>query len=421
MSRLQPSLREIEDRLFDPSDELLARWCGQGPPLPEETRQDLENTPRARFLRDLRRRLDQESIPSQGKATEPSLAIDLEAPLPGRVAHLIDRHIATRDRFAGTRESAAGQMRLISHPLGLEDATLDWDMGEPLAVLLWRETSTPGVWSGWPLASETDYASDWDILLEEEDQPYEPLIAMVQLWNPVQFPLAHSAPIIGQVSPRRLQTLATAFADSLMAGEGEPRPSRPGSIMERLVSNGELLLCGTPLGGPADPRRRYQELYYAAAGILRAAAQATVARINARDTAPAPMDWATATWQRLAEGLRDLARQCGQALLPLDPVVVMGTVSPDDAPTPALPGYRIPGLLAIESLPEETHGVLKIRLTRLGREPLTLRLLLDGDPLEWHQLEDDKSEVTLFLAPQPGLALEIRDKGGPIHTWELNP
>ena len=66
MSRLQPSLREIEDRLFDPSDELLARWCGQGPPLPEETRQDLENTPRARFLRDLRRRLDQESILSQG-------------------------------------------------------------------------------------------------------------------------------------------------------------------------------------------------------------------------------------------------------------------------------------------------------------------------------------------------------------------
>jgi hypothetical protein len=137
------------------------------------------------------------------------------------------------------------------------------------------------------------------------------------------------------------------------------------------------------------------------------------------------MDWTTATWQRLADGLRDLARQFGQALLPLEPVAVMGTFSQEVAPTTAPdshePGYRIPGLLAIEPLPEETQGVLKIRLTHLGREPLTLRLLLDGDPLEWHQLDDDKRDVILYLAPQPGLALEIRGNGGLTHTWKLNP
>lgn len=429
MTNLKPPLQEIENRLFDPSPPLIDRWLTNDQTLPEDTRHDLEKDPRARFLREIQLQTSVETHdPSTENLSHLPLSIDTDAPLPGRIAALIHHHLVTRERYAGIREPEAGQMRLISPPLSGGGIPLDWDMSSPMAVLLWRETATPGVWSGWLLASETDYATDWDILLEREDEPYDPLVAMIQLWNPVQIALSSAFPILGQLSAQRLETLATAFADSLLTAPAAPIPARPGHLMERLVSNGQLLLCGTPLGGSGDPRRRYQELYLAATEILKESARLAVAahaRAAEANANPPVTDWLSATWERLSFGLRDLANQLGQPLLPLAPITAMGAVDENEGIVSAhedqIRGYRIPGMLDIEALPLDSPVVLKLRLSHQARQPLALRLLMEGDVLESHCLTTDQPQLTLFIEPQPGLSLEIQVNEGPSHRWSLHP
>lgn len=429
MTNLKPPLREIEYRLFDPSPSLIDRWIAQDPQLAAETRRELETDPRACFLRDMQLQASREPH-GPGVETPRDLPLRLESdpPLPSRIADLIRRHLVTRDHYAGIREAEAGQMRLISLPWRGDGVPLERGLGAPLAVLLWRETATPDVWSGWLLASETDYATDADALLEREDEPYDPLVAMVQLWNPVQITLNSAHPVIGQLAVSRLETLATAYADRQRAGTAAPIPARPGQLMERLVSNGQLLLCGTPLGGSEDPRRRYQELYLAAAAMLNAAARHAVAS-HARDPEPPATprltDGLAAMWERLSRRLRDLAHQLGQPLLPVDPITAMGTepqtagVIRDEEDQSR--GYRIPGILTIEALPLASPTVLKLHLSHLARQPLTLRLLLEGDVLESHCLTTDQPQLTLFIEPQPGLFLELQVNEGPSHRWSLHP
>ena len=429
MTNLKPPLRAIEYRLFDPSPSLIACWIAQDPRLAAETRRELETDPRACFLRDIQLQTSREPHdPGVEMPRHLPLRLENDRPLPSRIADLIRRHLVTRDHHAGIREAVAGQMRLISLPWRGDRGPLEWDLGTPLAVLLWRETATPGVWSGWLLANETDYATDADILLEREDEPYDPLVAMVQLWNPVQIIPGSSHPLIGQLGVSRLETLATAYADRQRAGAEAPIPARPGQLMERLASNGQLLLCGTPLGSGEDPRRGYQVLYLAAAALLNASARHAVASPACEAEPPGTARLThglAAMWERLSCGLRDLAHQLGQPLLPLEPITAMGT-EPRTAGVirgqeDQRRGYRIPGILTIEVLPLASPTVLKLHLSHLARQPLTLRLLLEGDVLEAHCLTTDQPELTLFIAPQPGLFLELQVNEGPGHRWSLHP
>ncbi len=429
MTNLKPPLREIEYRLFDPSPSLIARWIALDPRLAADTRRELETDPRACFLRDVQLQTCREPHdPGVEMPRHRPLRLESDPPLPSRIADLIRRHLVTRDHYLGIRGAVAGQMRLLSLPWRGAGGPLELDLGAPLAVLLWRETATPGVWSGWLLASETDYATDADILLEREDEPYDPLVAMVQLWNPVQITPSSAHPVIGQLAVSRLETLANAYADRQRVGSA-PLPPRPGQLMERLVSNGQLLLCGTPLGGSEDPRRRYQELYLAAAAMLNASCRHAVASHACEPeqppATPSLTDGLAATWDRLSCGLRDLAHQLGQPLLHLDPITAMGTEPRTAGVIRAQEnqrrGYRIPGILAIEALPMASPAVLKLHLSHLAHQPLTLRLLLEEDELESHRLTTDQPHLTLFIEPQPGLLLEVQVNEGPSHRWSLHP
>ena len=39
------------------------------------------------------------------------------------------------------------------------------------------------LWQGWMAASEADWASAFDVLLEPGDEPFEPMFGLIQAWN----------------------------------------------------------------------------------------------------------------------------------------------------------------------------------------------------------------------------------------------
>ncbi len=260
---LHPPIETIEEDLLSPSDRLIERWIANDPTLPAETRRALEGSSMARS----KRQIFEDAIIASRVVLPATIKVG-EATTPPPLLEMIERRSATREKFPGVEATSPGQLRLVQ---GGED------MNRPLAILLWKETEeAPGVWAGWMASREVDYASFWDVLLEDGDQPCDPLVAMIQLWNPVQVCTGSVGRVLGKLSEERLATMATTFADFLSGERPDASHSRPGTLVDRLTTTGERLMTGTPVGEEEDPRRRYQDLYFAAAGMVKDVARLAV-------------------------------------------------------------------------------------------------------------------------------------------------
>lgn len=145
--------------------------------------------------------------------------------------------------------------------------------GRLLGVLLDKKLPGSERWQGFMAASEADWASAHDVLLEPGDEPFEPLFGLIQAWNPVT--LAPSpqqvARVQGEISATRLAAIR-AVHDEFVSATRLATPPEPGRIALRSVGGGSFsVLSGTPLG-PQDERAQYQQLYRDAAQRLSAAA-----------------------------------------------------------------------------------------------------------------------------------------------------
>jgi hypothetical protein len=152
----------------------------------------------------------------------------------------------------------------------------DWDSGRLVQVtingvvlgVLLDHHLKDRQWAGWLAASETSWASTFDVLLEPEDDPFEPLFGVIQAWNPLTLEQSSdiSAKVVGEVSASRLAAIR-AVAQECVAGFTSNIPVEPGRIALRLVGGERMVLTGTPLG-PSDPRHDYQRAYHAVAARL---------------------------------------------------------------------------------------------------------------------------------------------------------
>jgi hypothetical protein len=97
----------------------------------------------------------------------------------------------------------------------------------PLHVLLDAPAEAPAVWHGWLVSGEPDYAGWWDFVLQEQDAPFDPEAAMVQLWNPCAFTCRWRRASSGSLSPARLQAVRSLAADFAVGPRRRPT-SRPG-------------------------------------------------------------------------------------------------------------------------------------------------------------------------------------------------
>lgn len=189
--------------------------------------------------------------------------------------------------------------------------------GRMLGVLL-DKCLHDSLWRGWMAASEADWASAFDVLLEPDDEPFEPMFGLIQTWNVVTLEQSPQlcARVLGEISATRLAAVR-AVHDEWAVQQPLATEPEPGRIALRTAGGAFSVLSGTPLG-VGDPRADYQGLYLEAAARLTARLQTTPAPGQFPAAAPAAEGWWSRTRRWFAA---DVVARPAMALLALVVVV----------------------------------------------------------------------------------------------------
>lgn len=392
MLKLTPPLTVIEANLFDPSFAMLRRWSAESgarlssadsvSPVAEPDRQEL--------IRDWNE--CQAAIPHPPAATSP-------CPMPASLVAKIRQRIASQDR-APPLQPAPGLIVRIDRPIGPQ-GSLDWEMPQPLAVLLAGPTEERDLWQGWLMAWETDYASDGDLILDDQDDPHDPLAAMVQVWNPLQLYWPAASAVLGQLQPERLAAVRD-LALEMSKTSPEPGTGRAGTLVQRATSGGHLVLTGMPLVDADDPRWRYREFYFAAADLVRNMARQSV-------SAHLPRPW----WQSLLNAFQEGTRAAGLGLTPM-PIAALGPaeLEVERLEVERAASWQLADWLACRLIPGATGDSVRLQLRLLQSEPLLVGLQRGERVRQQARLTPEMPETALIAGADQGLTFFIRDATG---------
>ncbi|OAD20568.1 hypothetical protein THIOM_003722, partial [Candidatus Thiomargarita nelsonii] len=182
----------MENELFTPSINLICRFAADDPSVTPTLKNALAKNAEAQQL--VKEIKENQSVNNETQASTTALPAFLR------------EQIRRRRKVLSAQFSpvpTAGQILRIDEIRG-PSGLLDWDLPRPLAALLGEPTETADVWYGWMVTSETDYATDWDMLLEPEDEPFDPIAGMIQIWNPVYIYLPSTSRILAELKPARL-------------------------------------------------------------------------------------------------------------------------------------------------------------------------------------------------------------------------
>lgn len=290
---LYPSLSEIEQRLFAVPDAWLLRLAENDPDVPAELCE-------AAFSdREVRERIDalREAL-SDDLLVDADEATDMSEP-PPFIKTLIAQKVAAAQADFGAFPSPGQMLRLTQLPTP-EGRPADLLIAAPLTVLLDGTASNGRLWHGWMMAQEVQYAGFWDMLLEPEDEPFDPFCGMVQLWNPITLylPANFQANVVGRLNPSRLSAVR-ALAQEFVQGDPVLPQSRPGFIAARATESGLGVVTGSPLGKDDDPRRAYQQCYHHVAELLNAPALAWLHATATAGILDKLRDGVAAAWREL--------------------------------------------------------------------------------------------------------------------------
>jgi hypothetical protein len=118
----------------------------------------------------------------------------------------------------------------------------------------------PDQWRAFMVAPECDWAGYSDVLLEPNDEPFDPICGMVQTWNSVLVRRQQRASdnVLGELSANRLATIRKTSTE--VTFDFSDVGSEPGVIALRSLNNGTAILTGTKLN-PQDIRLAYRAVY----------------------------------------------------------------------------------------------------------------------------------------------------------------
>lgn len=298
---LWPPLAHIEEKWFTPSDELFNHWINDPDSLPSDLHAELDAHPKAQQLNALHSQMDEADI---------AAAIGTPLVLPEHLRELIKRRTAAQTAKIST-DHQPGQIRFISHLTGPSGYVVNQDLPQVVAVVLNEPTASDQVWYAWMTAEEIRYASYWDVILEEEDQPIDPMVGMVQVWNPVMVYLPSTERIVGQLSETRLQAIRAVAYDYLLGSDLDPSEAAPGILGYRILAehNNRRVYTGTPLSGSDDPRWQYQLIYHQVADAVREPAQIALAELTEasdESNCPQPVEILHGQLKQLGDWLKTL-------------------------------------------------------------------------------------------------------------------
>lgn len=259
---------------------------------------------------------------------------------------------------------------------------------QPLAVLL-TEPIKSKCWRGYLCAHETDYASAADLVLELCDAPCDPLVAMVQCWNPAQCDPHEAQAALGELAPQRLVAVHDLAAE-YCAGESLDIAPKPGSLVQRVTHSGQLVLTGTPFGSDNDLRYQYQAIYRNAAAVRLSAAQLVIT--------PAMSSWL----ERMGDGLRAAAQQWHLQLEPvLQPIRAGAVLEP-------VTQWQIGNCLNLQIIPIPSGDALQLHAVWQIVTPIVLELIVaNGLVRQRYQLNAQCPIVNVFIGMKEQLTLRI--------------
>lgn len=397
--RLWPPLEVVERAHIGLSDSILQR-AAEGD-LPADLMQVIKEH------EDTRNHLpESESIEGSPEAT----ADTVSGNIPAGIQALIERRVSACETAFGTPPQPGQIVRVSRLPEGHEQR-LGAILGSPLYVLLEGvddEVDPEGnVWYGWLCAAETDYASWWDWVLQEEDGSCDPEAGMVQIWNPVYVPAGAIESVVGELEPGRLAA-ARALAKEYLLRPGSDVMPNPGRVGMRTTLNDLLVVTGSPLDEDGqDPRHRYQEIYFEAAEALRHSSRLLLA-----DATAMVADDKTVNW---GDWLRSLTDTLGDMLFPQAAVpVAMAEGSSGDIPD--LHWDAGDARLHLETGDAGAPAVLLV--ANQGGSSLEIKLLREGDRLILDQWRVETHSEKRIELDDPELAVIVLEKAG-IAALEL--
>lgn len=208
--------------------------------------------------------------------------------MPAFIRDKVRKRLASRAAQFDTQPRAGQIWRFDGKP----------DELAPLCVLIDQDIGNHH-WLGWIAVSETDYASNKDVLLEPQDEPFDPLCAMVQTWNPVEVDVRKAVRVLAQLAPHRLEAIREVANGKSEEGGG----ARAGFVAPLKTQAGVNVLSGTRITHADDPRRRYQTLYRTAARTLEQQLGTNkVVQLPKRSDLVRQIGWAIAASVMLAQG-----------------------------------------------------------------------------------------------------------------------
>ncbi|MGI9212653.1 MAG: hypothetical protein ACR2HF_09285 [Methylococcaceae bacterium] len=391
MKTLSPPLAVLEEGLFGPSERLLQLIAFSPETVADEVIRSVIEVPRyAELIEAL-------------KSTEPFDVADTAPPMPEWMEDLIARRCQAQNTPFSTTPQP-GQIRLIAEVIG-PNGPLGLDLARPLSVCLNRPyTPDQTIWHAWLTTPETDYASYWDVLIEESDQPCDPQAGMVRLTQPVYVYLPSTQSVLGQLSPNRLAAIRSVAAEML----SEVRPeheSEPGFMLVRSTIDGHSVLTGTPLGGEDDPRWRYRQLYQALLPALSEPVERALDALRQQASTQAQPNRLPSMIKKLTERLGEQIQLIWQPMPGL--VYAMGTAGTE---ADTLEG-QLGDAVKIKAAASE-YGMLNVWLKGCTPETLTVTVWCDGTIHEQHGLNDQTPGKRIELDVDRHYRLTLTDESG---------
>lgn len=188
-------------------------------------------------------------------------------PVTEAVRSSIASHVAARD-IPRNVAPQQGDIVLVSR-IGDGGDKSSRDLGAVVGVLL-NERVGADAWQGFIVAGEIEYVGEFDVLIEEGDEPVDPAACFIQTWNPVSVWPEARVRRLGRVSASRLMAVIEVSHESIHGKAQGALPMSLTRIGMRQLASGASVVAGTSVGGRADPRREYQSLYRALAIELTA-------------------------------------------------------------------------------------------------------------------------------------------------------
>lgn len=218
-------------------------------------------------LSQIQREIEGDQMPIEAELADPDRPVICNAVL-ARSPHGLEGSLAPVQDWLERRRSAPAN---LAAPAWVEGNVIGVSVGRLLHGLLLDRCVEGDRWVGWMTAPECDWAGAFDVLLEPEDEPFDPMCGVIQTWNAVTV-RAHRVGLVrllGRLSPHRLAAVRAVHSEQYAARDVTVPPEW-GRIALRVVDGTYTVLTGAPLLAQ-DPRRAYQAIYRRAGSRLSGA------------------------------------------------------------------------------------------------------------------------------------------------------